>query len=161
MKGAQGVVGTFVTVAALAISYFGLASQVEWWPFSPNGPITPNEQLSPIGTITPNEQPDFRVVEVFLRADPFDYSGPCPVTITFSGRISVVGSGTVSYRFQRSDGASVPVQALEFNSSGSQDVQNTWTLGGPGFASSDWQTIEVLDPAAGESEPATFTVACE
>jgi hypothetical protein len=103
----------------------------------------------------------FRIIELFLRADPFDYTGPCPVTITFSGRISVAGGGgTVSYRFARSDGASAPIQTLSFSRPGSQDVQTTWTLGGPGFTYSGWQAIETFDPQPMSSERANFTIIC-
>ncbi len=39
-----------------------------------------------VPTPTPTPTPTgFRIVEVMLRADPFDYIGPCPVQITFSG----------------------------------------------------------------------------
>ncbi len=104
----------------------------------------------------------FRVVEAFLRADPFEYSGRCPTTIRFSGRISVAGGGgTVSYRFIRSDGASAPVQTLRFESAGSKDVETTWTIGGPGFRFSGWQALKILDPKDLESEKATFTLACD
>jgi hypothetical protein len=108
---------------------------------------------------TPSESHiGFRLVEVILRADPFDYSGVCPVKVTFSGRISVAGgSGNVSYRFLRSDNASAPVQALTFTGSGSQDVSTTWTLSG---SYSGWQAIEVLDPEGRQSDKATFTITC-
>lgn len=108
-------------------------------------------------------QSGFRVVEVLLRADPFDYSGPCPVKITFSGRISVVGgAGRVVYRFLRSDGASAPVETLNFDAPGSKDVSTTWTLGGaasPDF--SGWQAIEILEPQERRSANATFRIKCE
>ncbi len=105
----------------------------------------------------------FRVVEAFLRADPFDYSGPCPATITFSGRISTIGgSGRVSYKFLWSDGASSPVQTLTFDSPGSKDVSETWTLGGSNLPTfSGWAALQILEPQELPSEQASFTLRCE
>jgi hypothetical protein len=104
----------------------------------------------------------FHVVEVFLRADPFDYVGPCPVAVTFSGRISAVGgSGRVSYKFLRSDGASAPVQTLSFTSPGSQDLNETWTLGGAGFNYSGWQSLHIFEPEEMTSEQAHFRIQCQ
>ena len=113
----------------------------------------------------PRKQPtEFRVVEVFLRADPFDHVGPCPVTITFSGRISVVGgSGTVSYKFLRSDGASAPIQTLTFDGPGSKNVSNTWRLGATTSRFNPyngWEAIKIFDPQEMESNKAHFTIRC-
>jgi hypothetical protein len=105
-----------------------------------------------------------RVIEVRLRADPSDYTGRCPVRIRFSGRISVVGgSGTVSYRFLRSDGASAPVQTLRFDGAGSKDIAGTWELGAatPRFQPfSGWQSIKILEPTETESNRAQFRIHC-
>jgi hypothetical protein len=105
--------------------------------------------------------PGLQVVEAILRADPFDYVGPCPVRITFSGRISVIGSGTVAYRFLRNDGASAPIQTLTFDGSGSQDISTTWDIGGAGFNYSGWEQIQILDPQTMTSNQATFNIQCE
>jgi hypothetical protein len=116
------------------------------------------------GTTTQPSSPTssgFRLVEAVLGADPATYAGSCPTTIHFSGRISVAGgSGDVSYRFVRSDGASSPVERLHFSAPGSADVSTTWTLGGPGFKYSGWEEIQIFDPAALTSEKATFSVTC-
>ncbi|MDE3100110.1 MAG: hypothetical protein KGJ88_11615 [Verrucomicrobiota bacterium] len=100
----------------------------------------------------------FRVIEAWLRADPFDYTGPCPVTIHFTGRISVVGSGTVTYRFGRSDGASARVQTLTFANSGSKNVSTTWALG---KSYSGWESIMILDPQTTSSRHANFKIQCQ
>jgi hypothetical protein len=105
----------------------------------------------------------FRLVEAMLRADPFDYTGPCPATITFSGRISAVGgSAQVSYKFLRNDGASAPIQTLTFDSPGSKDVSETWTLGGPSLPIySGWVALQILEPQELTSQKASFTIRCE
>lgn len=108
------------------------------------------------------EEEGFRVIETLLRADPFEHRGPCPVTIEFSGRISAIGgSGTVTYRFLRNDGASAPVRTLEFQEPGSKDVETTWRLGGEGFSYEGWQAIRILEPEEMESDRAGFTVECD
>ena len=123
----------------------------------------------------PNSQPDrnsesaenfpnqgFRIVEMMLRADPLNYSGPCPVAIKFSGRISVAGGGgNVSYKFLRSDGASAPIQTLDFASSSSMNVNTTWRLGGSGQSFSGWQSIKTFDPEERQSNKAAFQIHCE
>ena len=124
----------------------------------------PTENLPTATTpAQPGSQPaGFRVIETMLRADPFEYSGVCPVIINFSGRISVVGgSGNVSYKFLRNDGASAPVQTLSFSSPGSKDVRTSWTLGGPGFSYSGWQAIQVFEPQETKSEEAHFSIRCQ
>ncbi len=107
----------------------------------------------------------FRVVKVSLRADPRDYSGPCPVKISFSGRISVVGGqGTVSYKFLRSDRFSAPVESLTFDSPGSKTVATSWRLGAltPRFQPfSGWQAIQILEPQAMKSDKAAFRINCQ
>lgn len=159
----------FKAVAALAtaiVAIIGLMSATG--AFNPKPTATPPAFETPASTATvgpqsvPTQEPaGFRVIEAFLRADPFEGSAACPVVITFSGRISVVGgSGTVSYRFIRSDGASAPVQSLTFTGPGSQDVQETWTLGGSGSVVSQWEAIQILDPTPLESAHAAFEITC-
>lgn len=104
----------------------------------------------------------FRVVELMVRADPMDYKGKCPVKINFSGRISAVGGkGIVSYRWARDDGASAPIQTLNFAGAGTQDIQGAWTLGAPGKSFSGWQSIKVIEPMEMESEKAPFKIHCD
>jgi hypothetical protein len=122
-------------------------------------PHSPTTTKAP-ATATPTS-PNFRVVEVTLRADPFNYVGPCPVAIKFSGRISAVGgSGRISYKFLRSDGASAPIETLTFDTPASKDVSTTWTLGAPGTYSG-WQAIQIFDPQELKSNQAPFTIKCQ
>ncbi len=114
---------------------------------------------TPIPTTVPA---GFRVIEMFVRADPFDYSGACPVMITFTGRISVAGgSGTVSYKWIRNDGASAPVETLIFDGPGSKDISTTWYIGASGMSYSGWQALEIFDPEAKTSEHADFKIQCQ
>jgi hypothetical protein len=106
--------------------------------------------------------PSFHIVETSLRADPFNYVGACPVTITFSGRISVVGgSGTISYKFLRNDGASAPIQTLNFVGPGSQDISETWQIGASGMNYSGWEAIQIFDPQEMTSDRANFKIQCQ
>ncbi|MBC1224840.1 hypothetical protein GNF10_30265 [Nostoc sp. UCD121] len=100
----------------------------------------------------------FRVVELLLRAEPFNYEGSCPATIKFFGRISVArGNGTVSYKFIRSDGASAPVKTINFSGASSQDVETSWSLG---KSYSGWQQIQIFDPVEQLSSKAEFKIQC-
>jgi hypothetical protein len=123
----------------------------------------PRQEPEPKREPEHEEQPaGFRVAEVILRADPFDYKGPSPAKIKFSGRISVIGgNGIVSYKFLRSDGASAPIETLKFDAPGSKDVSTTWTLGGPGSTYSGWQSIKIFEPQEMESERANFKIQCD
>jgi hypothetical protein len=106
----------------------------------------------------------FRVTEVFLKADNAIGSGPCPVTIRFTGYISTDGPGTVKYTFTRSDGALGPVEILDFKAAGTQSVSTTWTLGDATSLPSyeGWQSLKVLSPNELESNHKTgsFVVKC-
>lgn len=100
----------------------------------------------------------FHVISATLAASPSAYDGPCPVTIRFIGRITVRGSGTLSYTFARSDGATGPVRTLTFNGERAQTVETTWTLSHPSF--SGWQSLRILAPYPVESNRAFFSEVC-
>lgn len=108
-------------------------------------------------------QKGFRVIEATMRADPSNFTGECPKRIEFSGRISVIGgSGTVSYRLIRSDGARGPVETLTFDSPGSKTVSSSWRLGGAGKTYNRyWRAIKILEPNPMESNKAYFTLKCQ
>lgn len=109
-----------------------------------------------------NAQPN---ITARLHAAPTSYSAACPAKINFQGSITVRNITRpplkVQYKFIRSDGANAPIQTLTFNRDGSQPVNTTWTLGGPGLPSySGWQAISVIYPQNVESNRANFSVQC-
>jgi photosystem II stability/assembly factor-like uncharacterized protein len=92
-----------------------------------------------------------------LRAEPADYSGPCPGTIHFAGEIT----GTVSdvaYTFVRSDGATGPVEKVSL-ASGKAAVSTTWTLSTASY--SGWQALKIVSPLELTSNQAEFRFTCK
>jgi hypothetical protein len=99
------------------------------------------------------------VTSAILNVTPVTYSGACPATFVFTGTITMNGPGTVTYRWERSDGTNKPTQTLTFTAAGSQIVTDQWT----GIASavrSGWQRIHVNTPNELFSNQATFTNNC-
>jgi hypothetical protein len=107
---------------------------------------------------------EFRVTEVFLKADDGMPSGPCPLRVAFRGYITANGPGRIKYTFTRSDGANGPVHIMEFKRAGTQAVMTDWTLGDatvlPRYEG--WQAVKVLSPAVVESshETGSFALSC-
>ena len=101
-----------------------------------------------------------------LKAIPETYSGRCPVTIKFQGKITVTNITRpplkVQYKFIRSDGAFAPIRTINFIRDGSRAVNTTWTLGGPGLPTYEgWQAIKVVYPQDVESNKANFKIECK
>lgn len=82
--------------------------------------------------------------------------------ITFSGHVSVAGgSGTVSYKFLRSDGAIAPVRTLTFDGPGTQEIEDTWTLGSASRREyTGWQAVQIIEPGDWTTDKATFRITC-
>lgn len=112
--------------------------------------------------ITSAHREEGRVTEASLTADNAQVSGPCPLRVVFNGYITMNGPGTVRYTFARSDGATGPIQEMEFRQAGRQAVSIAWTLGDasalPHFEG--WQALRILSPNSFESGRATFTIDC-
>jgi len=104
----------------------------------------------------------FAVTGAGAEAIPTSYTGPCPGTIKFSGKIQADGPGVVKYTWLRSDGATGPVQAITFAAAGVEHVSDAWTLGNinvlPNY--SGWEQIKILSPNEMLSNKAEFTLTC-
>jgi hypothetical protein len=112
----------------------------------------------------PQEGGRGKVIKATLTATPSRYSGPCPAVITFNGTITTDGPATVKYIYKRSDNA-IDTNDRHFTlaAAGTQNVQTTWTLGGPGLPTySGWEQISIELPNPGfTSNQAAFTITCE
>jgi hypothetical protein len=96
--------------------------------------LTPNEVVSNKASFTlscstleepPPELVIFQVQSVMLDVTPTSYTGPCPAQFTCSVTITVNGPGTVTYRWERSDGTSA-LQNITFSAAGSKTVTTGW-----------------------------------
>ena len=107
---------------------------------------------------------EFKVTEVFLKADDGRPTGPCPLRVVFRGYITANGPGTIKYTFTRSDGATGPVYIMEFKKAGTQAVMTDWTLGDPRVLPryAGWQAVKVLLPEGVESnhDTGSFEINC-
>jgi len=139
------------------------------WAPLPSSPALPSAGRSrapppasrPLRTAPTSSPQSFQAEVDVIRADPYTGTVTCPVTVTFTARISVTqGGGLVSYRWMRSDGASAPVQTLTFGQPGSQDITETWSLGAPGETLSQWEAVQLLSPASVASQQAAFNLTC-
>ena len=108
---------------------------------------------------------EFKVTEVFLKADDGRPTGPCPLGVVFRGYITANGPGAIKYTFTRSDGATGPVYIMEFKKAGTQAVMTDWTLGDPRVLPryAGWQAVKVLSPVEIESnhDTGSFEINCK
>lgn len=104
----------------------------------------------------------FSVVGVGVEAIPTSYTGPCPGTIKFDAKIQADAPGRVKYTWLRSDGATGPVEFIDFPAAGVQHVSTTWTLGNiiglPNFWG--WEQVKILSPNDMLSNKAEFKLTC-
>lgn len=96
------------------------------------------------------------VASVTARVDPAAYLGPCPGTFNFSADIAS-RAGTVTYRWERSDGVTGPTETLTFSEAGTRTVTESWQPDGVG---SFWERVHVLTPKDLYSNQAAFTNGC-
>jgi hypothetical protein len=99
------------------------------------------------------------VVGAGVSVMPSFHTGACPFTFKFVGKIESDTGGVVRYRWIRSDGATAPIQRLEFRGPGTRMVDTTWELSPAHFRG--WEAIRVLSPNSYESNKATFELTCK
>jgi len=96
------------------------------------------------------------ITDVSLSVTP-TRANTCPTTFNFTGEITVDAPTTVTYRWERSDGATAPDGSLTFDEPGSKTITGQWRLGAAG---THWRRLHVLTPEAVSSEQASFTLRC-
>lgn len=99
----------------------------------------------------------FQVTKVTAEVEPEIFTGTCPKSATYTGKITTNGAGTVSYRWVRSDGTS-ETRMLNFSAAGTQAVTSAnvnYT-----HSATHWAKLEVLAPNAMTSDQAKFTLNC-
>jgi hypothetical protein len=126
----------------------------------------PLSNSSNVKTKTGKKQTDekFAVTDAALKAENSTNFGKCPVLVKFTGFITTNAPGIVKYTITRSDGATGPVQMLDFKEAGTQTVSTDWTLGGVGLTGFEgWQGLKILSPNEFEtnSDTAHFVMKCE
>jgi serine/threonine-protein kinase len=100
----------------------------------------------------------FGVTQLAVSVSPAAFKGVCPQQFEFSALVTVNQPGTLSYRWERSDGASGSTQNLDFNAAElTKTVKITWKLG---TAGSHWMAFHILTPFSLLSNQAIFTLTC-
>src|SRR5262245_49477747 len=109
-----------------------------------------------VGACDKNNPTRPAAVDVTASVGTSAYLDHCPGVFDFTGSVTST-SGTVTYRWERSDGATGPEQSLSFAKSGTQTITDSWELGAIGTF---WERVHVLSPKDLYSNKATFTNAC-
>ncbi len=96
----------------------------------------------------------FTVREVVLKADQPAYTGPCPITLKFTGTIAVAGrSGSLKYRFRYDNGYTTEKE-LVFDTPGFREVSDTRDVYtevnrvGRLLPTNGWVELEIVEPVS-------------
>jgi hypothetical protein len=100
----------------------------------------------------------FAVTGASASVDPLSFAGACPKSYTCSAVITANGPGIVTYRWERSDGGSSPLQTVSFAVAGSQAVTTGWSRNATG---NHWVKVRTVSPNEVLSNQANFTLDCE
>ncbi len=120
---------------------------------------TPTTTPTNTPTWTPTATPiPGTVISVIAVVNPTIYSDICPGNFSFAATITMNGPGTVTYRWERSDGANKPPASITFSSAGTLAVTDQWASAPFGAFS---EKIHVGSPNDISSNPATFTNSCK
>lgn len=99
-----------------------------------------------------------RVTAVTAGVDSGLFAGTCPKRFTFTGTITASEPGTISYKWERSDGTATPLETLIFTGSGSLTVVNAWDVASTG---NGWARVKTMSPNEVTSNQAGFTLTCQ
>ncbi|MEW5982497.1 MAG: hypothetical protein AB1806_09015 [Acidobacteriota bacterium] len=99
-----------------------------------------------------------RVTAVTAGVDTGSYSGACPRRFTFTGTITASEPGTVTHKWERSDGTTTPLETLIFPGSGSLTVVNSWDVAS---TTDGWARVKVMSPNETTSNQARFVAVCQ
>jgi len=124
---------------------------------NPSGTITRSTVTTVNAAPTPPAPIPFAVTSVIANTYPSTFTGACPKTFTFYATITANGPGTVTYRWERSDGGYSDVQSITFNEAGTKTTTLQWDLSG---SASGWHRIHVLTPYDAASNPVYYTLNC-
>jgi hypothetical protein len=97
------------------------------------------------------------VTQVSASVNPESFSGDCPHSFEFTGRISAKGFGKVVYQWMTSDGLMTVPKTTYFERSGSKIVKFSKELNSSGSFSA---TLQILQPNRLTSNRATCTLTC-
>ncbi|HEX7364673.1 MAG TPA: hypothetical protein VF366_05865 [Dehalococcoidia bacterium] len=101
--------------------------------------------------------PAFSVISATASVNPPFVNAECPTNIYSEAVITVNGAGTVSYRWEDSEGGIKPTENIYFSSAGSQSVGTWWPIG---LSGTFWIRLHVLSPNDTSSNQASFTLNC-
>ena len=124
---------------------------------NPSGTITRSTVTTVNAAPTPPAPIPFAVTSVIANTYPSTFTGACPKTFTFYATITANGPGTVTYRWERSDGGYSDIQSITFNEAGTKTTTFQWDLSG---SATGWHRIHVLTPYDAASNPVFYTLNC-
>ena len=140
--------------------------------FQPTDNPTPinNPSLTPTPTATISPTPVQRIGDAFqvsnisvdVSADPSHYEGSCKdkLEFTFTATVTLEKSGTVIYKWLRSDGTETTPQTLSFAEAGTKTVSAIWQPDFKDLEFSGWQKMKISTPIEVTSNQAQFTILC-
>lgn len=153
----QGI-GTFASSGSTTVFPASSTTYILTATNSAGSTVATTQVIVESGSYTPPPTPPaFAVVGVTASVDPSDFSGPCPKNFSCSAVITVNGPGTVTYRWERSDGGSSPTQTVTFGAAGSQTVTTGWPRASAG---NYWVRVRILTPNELISNQASFNLMC-
>jgi hypothetical protein len=117
-----------------------------------------------VGTLSA-QKPNPTVTGVTVAADQPNYTGKCPVKLTFTGTILTSAftgpKRTVTYEWIRSDTKAPGAKhTVSVTASSSTNVSIAWTLGAAGKTANVSETLKLLSPTGITSTPAKVTLTC-
>jgi hypothetical protein len=113
--------------------------------------------VATVNSVIPTPIP-FSVTSVTANTDPSTFNGVCPKTFTFYTTITANGPGTVTYRWERSDGGYSDVQSVTFYQAGTKTTALQWELNA---SASGWHRVHILSPNDVTSNPVYYTLNCD
>ncbi len=105
--------------------------------------LSPFRPSSTSSSTTGSTTVAFKITTVTAIVDNTSSNGTCPVRFTFTGTLSSNDAGTVTYKWERSDGSATPTETMAFPNATSLTASNTWEIGS---SISGWQRLHVLTP---------------
>ncbi len=121
------------------------------------GSASATATVNVLTTPEPPVAPSFRVTDVSASVSPTNIATTCPKIFTCTVTITANGPGTVTYRWENSDGGYSPTQTMTFSAAGSQTAYNAWARDATGDY---WVRVRVLTPNELVSNQAGFTLTC-